>query len=814
MGKLNRIGYLIKKKTKNKFEEISGEIQNKLLKGEPLFSQNKIKSFKKVNFNSEQTEDKRIENFKFYDCNFSNSIFKDSRMYGSEFHNNNFTGSIFKNCIIKWNYFIHNTFKNSNFISSFFIDTTFTDTDFTNSIITSCDFRKDNNQVLQLNNNNFSNCSINYCSIDVQTTESCFRVKELASCDIKRLIMKKCNNGENCVNSNRSLFRKNKVKLLRIKNSNMSNYSYENNNFIEGNFESSNLKKSIFKNNSSGIQVEFYECDLSDSTFENEIFQGNFNKCTMNNCKFSNSTFNSTSFTNIIADIVEFLDVDLNQAVFKNCKIKSLVFKKCSLKGANFENIEADYMNFEGSNLTQTNLNINNKCTFNFKNTTLYLTILDKSKISDQSIFLGARIDEGTTFRIPQNKIKNMIVENVSNKYNPTIIDDEIVNESLDNVDNCSFKLYNFFMQKYESGRLIDIDRQFLRKSQENSSNRGIDAGGFSRMLFDILLKSYRYKFFQNNEDGQLIFKKKIFTDPLVGQEFIKATKVLVIFSEKTKTRIVIDISDLLLETLKIMRESNFSLNGRNENYLKKLNGYNKIGSFTFDQMINYMESEMENEELSMKNFLSQEPFNIKSYMNEGKYPKYGNNSKKWVNAKNVRDKRIFYFRNFLYQEGLEMEYFKMLLEWYSIIYENFTNKILFDYESLSKRIFISYNKKRESLSTFDVSSIDNQTFQALIRVLKNGEKLLTNKNLTKYKLQYDEDIIRKNFQKWVTGSVNIETDMTILIENKLFNEIVTNVHTCFNRIDIFQTPSSFDPTDQNMINEILLGARDLNIKN
>jgi len=173
MGKLNKLGelgyslselgYSIKKKAKNKFNEISGKVQNKLLKGEPLFSQNKIKSFKKVNFNSEQTEYKRIENFKFYDCIFSNSIFKESTMTGCEFSDNDFTGSIFRDCIIKWNYFLHNTFIGSNFISSFFIHTIFTETDFTNSIITNCHFRKDNNQLVQLNNNNFKQLSILKC---------------------------------------------------------------------------------------------------------------------------------------------------------------------------------------------------------------------------------------------------------------------------------------------------------------------------------------------------------------------------------------------------------------------------------------------------------------------------------------------------------------------------------------------------------------------------------------------------------------------------------------------------------------------------
>jgi len=274
----------------------------------------------------------------------------------------------------------------------------------------------------------------------------------------------------------------------------------------------------------------------------------------------------------------------------------------------------------------------------------------------------------------------------------------------------------------------------------------------------------------------------------------MKCTKKLVRLLLKINAKIVIGLSELLIETLKILDQNifqaaHFDIQKQNIEYQKKINQYNKLGKYTFNQMFN------------------EQYINIKNYQNEvynnenEMYPPYFLKvNKNWGN-RNENEKRIAYFRNFLKRQKIKVTYFLFLVNWYRIVKNYLVTKISFNNEDFIKRVNViirvkikngTYERDEKLLVEFtdeDISKISNPFLKNLLIVLKNPDP--------------SYDIIREKFQKWTTGSIYVDYEIRILEETRQRRDNQPyESHTCSNRLDVWAV--NFENVNEDLKNHML----------
>lgn len=97
-------------------------------------------------------------------------------------------------------------------------------------------------------------------------------------------------------------------------------------------FKSCNMLAIQWHEASSPIQISFYSCAISYSTF----FKQSLKKCTLVDC---------------VAKEVAFIETDLEEANFENTDLEGTIFQKANLKKANFEGAKNYVINLDNNHV-------------------------------------------------------------------------------------------------------------------------------------------------------------------------------------------------------------------------------------------------------------------------------------------------------------------------------------------------------------------------------------------------------------------------------------------------------------------------------
>ena len=330
------------------------------------------------------------------------------------------------------------------------------------------------------------------------------------------------------------------------------------------------------------------------------------------------------------------------------------------------------------------------------------------------------------------------------------------------NNDNHNHKLYN---------HILTIDGNTLQTIRfEFEGDPGINAGGLTRTVYDIFYHSYIKKFFNENNDGNLILKKINNSNNI--KIFENATTKLIILAKKGDVKIVIPIHETLFEIL----ESVSPMNTINPNNQQKYNKNNRITNLT-------RETAYEDNESMLSDVIS-------SINDNNRF------NKKWSNIKhnNIDDKKEVFLRRFLHSQGfITYKEFEYMHIWFKKYWDKeiFTCVLSFTKKDFFKRILIiksqSGNIPRQE---YKISSNNNSSnsINKLIKNNTNGSLIKDFINL-KVILQYinqDDDECRKKFNKFITGSIYGTGVLKFLLITSEDSIIPMLSHTCFNRLDIY----------------------------
>ena len=311
--------------------------------------------------------------------------------------------------------------------------------------------------------------------------------------------------------------------------------------------------------------------------------------------------------------------------------------------------------------------------------------------------------------------------------------------------NTCNTKLYDFILG-------LDLDNsQTIKFIFEGQT--GIDAGGLSRTVFDLFYKTYINKFFTIKDIKENILNLQSSTNEKFVR-FIDATNKLIILAKNADVKIYMNINDILLNLL-------ISTNSIEEINLNKKNMYNKNKTLNN----NTRKSAFLNNNSTISNVIV-------------------NNNKKWEKnfsaITNNNEKKEVYLRRYLKQVGFtSYKQFKIMQNVIGYYWDPnlFTNKLSFSKEDFLKRIKII---KPGNLSDKAINIPTNFNTNNFVNAYPNLKILLKYINQT-------DDIYRKKFNKWLTGSEYSNATLKLFVHNSQ-NNSPYSVHTCFNYIDIYTT--------------------------
>jgi surface protein len=355
------------------------------------------------------------------------------------------------------------------------------------------------------------------------------------------------------------------------------------------------------------------------------------------------------------------------------------------------------------------------------------------------------------------------------------------------NNNTCNTKLYNYILTLNDN---ILQDKRFKFKGQE-----GIDAGGLSRTVFDLFYKTYIHKFFkysdENNKDLGMIINY-ISNNGNIAK-FYHATNKLIILAKKGNLQIFMPINEELLKLLK-------SDNPIQEINLTKKNIYDKkklLNNRKYEELTKNEQNSIPDEK---DKFMRKNIYGENSKISDVLMKKNEkNNNKIWnKNFSNITNnkKKEVYFRRYLHSlEFRNDKHFEIMKEWikeYWLVYPLlFSNKMpSYAKEDFIQRIILTEGGTKKNLTN---NILKNNTNNSIIKKYPNVKVLL------EYILN-GTDENRKKFCNWATGSIFSNSLITITlnnssIKNKDGNQVPFQSHSCFNRIDVYQTdpPELFD---------------------
>ena len=338
-----------------------------------------------------------------------------------------------------------------------------------------------------------------------------------------------------------------------------------------------------------------------------------------------------------------------------------------------------------------------------------------------------------------------------------TLIISQNVLKQNTNTNSCNMKLYNFLLQEYTI-HIVKI---------EFEGSTGINAGGLSRIVYEIFYKQYINKHFENHT-----VMKNTFSIPKFpfNDDMVKATDILVSLATKTNSLILLPFPNSLLF---LLRQTTNQINRifeptQNTNQIKITNtnqikitnvNHNKIGNTKINNFA------------KLKNTTKE---NIQGYvgLNEHK-----NNiiNKEWKNF-TPEEKSKYYFFNYLVKLGIKtIQNFKILQQWFQTIPGKLiTNHISYDKESFMKRV----NFKIDG-TVIDMNQMEYQ-------------KAFPNAYLLFQYITDENDDNRIKFTEWLTGTKYSNVELKIFI-SKMIYSLPFYVHTCSNDIDVYLTTEKYN---------------------
>ena len=318
--------------------------------------------------------------------------------------------------------------------------------------------------------------------------------------------------------------------------------------------------------------------------------------------------------------------------------------------------------------------------------------------------------------------------------------------------NTCNTKLYDFILG-------LDLDNsQNIKFKFEGQA--GIDAGGLSRTVFDLFYKTYINKFFTLSTSEENILNIQSSNDEKIAK-LNNATDKLIILAKNADVKIYMHINDVLL---------------------KLLISFNPI------DLINLNIKNMYNKNKTLNNNTRKIAINKTSTISNV----IVNNNKKWeknfsnIKNENINEKKEVYLRRYLKQIGFtSYKQFEIMQDWIKTYWNNniFTNKLSFSKEDFIKRIKLIKGANEHNLTN---TILNNNSNNSLVKKYPNLKVLL------EY-IKMDDDIYRQKFCAWATGSIYSNASIMITLNDSESDNKPFIVHTCFNRIDVYQTnPNPF----------------------
>ena len=322
---------------------------------------------------------------------------------------------------------------------------------------------------------------------------------------------------------------------------------------------------------------------------------------------------------------------------------------------------------------------------------------------------------------------------------------------------------------------ILTIDDDTLKKIRfKFEGQKGINAGGLTRTVYDIFYHSYIKKFFQVNSNGSYYINKTKINDNN-KENIITATYKLIILAKKGSVQIVIPIHETLMEILKSENPTN-TINLTNKN---KYNDSNTLTNKT-------RKNGLLNQNSKISNVIAINNGNTTFKIN-------------WNNIKNndtkENTKKEIFLRRYLNSMGFKKYTdFEYMHTWFKKCWKDdiFITKLSFTKKDFFKRIKITKlqdgNKPRQEYNL----SPNNNSSNLINKFLNsnNGKQLIQEYPNLKVILDYinqEDDEYRKIFNKHITGSIYNNGIMNLLLINGNNTNKPYFGHTCSITLDIYK---------------------------
>ena len=384
-------------------------------------------------------------------------------------------------------------------------------------------------------------------------------------------------------------------------------------------------------------------------------------------------------------------------------------------------------------------------------------------------------------------------------------------------ISSCNDNIYKIIMNTGSNLR----DFVFLKEDKNSNKNsnkkinhtkvqKGINAGGLSRIVYDIFLRSYIRRFFDNTDNGLILRTNKnlnVNNFKMKGRydNLNLATIKLIQLAKKANVKIILAIEDELLEFMKQNKENTknlININSKNKYVMfenKNLtlkNVSNKYLKNKYFKKYGYTE-----EQLNAINGWN----NITSHMipNNSKRNKdfeFETNESKWSN----NNKKEIYLRMYLKKIGFtNLKQFKNMYKWFIYFWldneDLFINKISFKKEDFMNRIII-VEQKEDVLGNLNILYQKSQETDKISKII-NNPKYINLKVLLDYINKSDEN--REKFNRWVTGSAYSTSVIKIYINPDVRD--LWDVSTCSAAIQVKSSKNNIKNINYNTLYSILL---------
>jgi uncharacterized protein YjbI with pentapeptide repeats len=498
-----------------------------------------------------------------------------------------------------------------------------------------------------------------------------------------------------------------------------------------------------------------------------------------------------------------FSEQNLIESDFKRADLCDAHFENAQLQRANFTQANLDGAYLQGANLTKTILKKADLSEANLTGANLTEAILIKADLTGANLtranltraILEGAILEGAnlTGAILAGVILSDIQRQQIQAYIPSIhqeISDSAYSYNLTITSNAfgqkisippqlrlvtKFSTSNLcpsFKPLYDKLMLVKLDGKFRFHFE---GERGIDATGLSKIVYDFILPVYTQLYFVKT--GEFILLKQ---DANI-KELDRDTLQLIKLAKAARSQIYLPIHPQLLELLLLPNppESIASSNNFNNLYSNLKKRISEINN-SHGNISNYLPNISKNQQItSVKNINSLSNIIKAEIILRKKLYDFAFTS--WDQYENMAT-----FIKAFWNRGNNLEYHN---KGRNIRLDLFTCELNYDIESFKRRLQIKKEETSQFLNLQQVQSLygNYPALQPLLEYILNPDPAA--------------NINRINFVKYVAGTEytsciillalqTVEIGYNTINKNKIY-ELPFLPHTCFSTLDLFKTPRS-----------------------